>query len=219
MARVLKVVSAAALFVLLSASMAQCSVLASSTFDNDNDGWKITGDAQQGSSAPYWAASGGNPGGFIYATDDVQGGVWYWSAPGKFLGNMSAAYGYTLDFDLMQTPTDTQFEADDVIITGGGLTMKLNTSYNPGNKWTHYSVNLAQGAGWTVNGAAAASSSINTVLSSVTSIWIRGEYRTGSDTGSLDNVKLSGAVPEPGSLAGLASGLGALMMGFIRRRK
>ncbi|MEN6371319.1 MAG: laminin B domain-containing protein [Armatimonadota bacterium] len=219
MVRVCKVVSVAAVLMLLSASMAQCGVLASSTFDSDREGWKITGDAQQGSSDPNWAATGGNTGGFVYATDDVQGGVWYWSAPSKFLGNKSAAYGCTLDFDLIQTPIDSQFEADDIVITGSGVTMVFNTSYNPKATWTHYSVNLAQGAGWTVNGAAATSSNINTVLSSISSIRIRGEYRTGSDTGSLDNVTLNGTVPEPGSLAALASGLGALMAGFIRRRK
>ena len=203
----------------ISISLAHCDVLVTSTFDNDDEGWRIVGDAQQGSSKPSWSAENGNPGGHIYAKDDVLGGVFYWLAPEKFLGDKSGAYGYTLDFDLKQSIANTQFDSDDIIITGGGITIKYDTSYNPGTDWTHYSVLLATDAGWMRDSSAATYEDITTVLSSISSIQIRAEYRTGADTDYLDNVVLYGAVPEPGSIFGVASGLGIALASFIRRRK
>jgi hypothetical protein len=74
-----------------------------STFDADDEGWTIAGDAQAGSIAPNFNADGGNPGGFISADDDVAGGVWYFQAPERFGGDASAAYGGTPEFDMLIT--------------------------------------------------------------------------------------------------------------------
>jgi hypothetical protein len=43
--------------------------------------------------------SGGNPNGLIRATDDATGGVWYFQAPSKYLGDASATYGKVLALD------------------------------------------------------------------------------------------------------------------------
>src|SRR5438552_3647113 len=70
-------------------------VIASSTFDIDDEGW-IVGEfyALTGSVTPTYVPTGGNPGGFIRTTDML---VWSaFHAPAKFLGNMSAAYGGNL---------------------------------------------------------------------------------------------------------------------------
>ncbi len=50
--------------------------LAVSTFDVDAEGWTVTGDAV--SPIPNYISSGGNPGGYISATDNESGGIWYW---------------------------------------------------------------------------------------------------------------------------------------------
>lgn len=71
---------------------------AQSTFDTNSEGWSVadwnnpdlTTIVQTFSVG--WISSGGNPGGYINASD--LGGNWFWfSAPAKFLGNKSAAFG------------------------------------------------------------------------------------------------------------------------------
>jgi alkaline phosphatase D len=80
---------------LAAASTASAAI--TSTFDIDSDGWSAIGD----SAAPVqWVAAGGNPGGHIEILDAVLGGVTYFQAPAKFLGNKSAALGTALTFDL-----------------------------------------------------------------------------------------------------------------------
>ncbi|QKY21036.1 hypothetical protein B4589_011855 [Halolamina sp. CBA1230] len=168
----------------------------SSTFDEDDDGWKITGDAQGGASVPDYEPSAGNPAPSISATDDVQGGTWYFEAPGKFLGGKSGFYGGTLSFDLMQefSGSPSQFDNDDITLSGGGLTLTYDTAQNPGNgtsgNWTSYNVTLDESDNWMVSGSAATQTEIETVLADLTELRIRGEYRSGSDKGYLDNVSM-----------------------------
>ncbi len=60
------------------------------------------------------------------------------------------------------------------------------------------------------------------VLSSVTSLRIRAEYRTGDDTDGLDNVSFDnvGAVPEPSTWAMMILGFaGVGFMTYRRRNK
>ncbi len=171
------------------------AILVQSTFDTDADGWTVTGDA----TGPNWQASGGNPGGYIQATDTGQGLVSYWNAPAKFLGNQSAAN--RLSFDLWQTPTTNQFNSPDVILIGGGITLQLNINH-PSNTWTSYPVALTPAAGWwnqTAN-APATQANIQTVLSSLTSLQIRAEYSGDLDTDGLDNVILSSVSSTPTSV-------------------
>ncbi|MEJ2563733.1 MAG: laminin B domain-containing protein, partial [Anaerolineales bacterium] len=115
-----------------------------STFDSDDEGWTIVGDGD----GPTYNANGGNPGGYITATDLALEEYWYWQAPAKFLGDQSAAYGRTLSFDLVQSATDSQEDQDDVILIGDGVTLVFDTPYNPGDTWTNYVISLHESAGW-----------------------------------------------------------------------
>ncbi|MGH7453962.1 MAG: laminin B domain-containing protein, partial [bacterium] len=162
-----------------------------SFFDSGNEGWVVAGDAQGGSVTPDYFASGGNPGGYISARDDVTGGVWYWQAPAKFLGNVSCSYGGVLSFDLRQSSTTSQFNAADIILQSSGLTLVFNTPNNPGTAWTSYSILLSETAGWrktTLTGPPPTQTEMMAVLSSLQKLQIRGEYRSGADRGDLDNV-------------------------------
>ena len=164
-----------------------------STFDTSDEGWRVIGDVQSGSSTPSYVAIGGNPGGYISAKDDVLGGTWYWQAPATFLGNQSTNYQRNLHFELTQSDLSQPFEDKDIMLSGNGLMLTYNTAYNPTTTWTPYNVILSE-VGWTNNatGKPATAIEMQTVLQSVTMFRIRGEYRDGPDTGGLDNVVLGG---------------------------
>src|SRR5688572_8582639 len=90
-----------------------------SGFDADDDGWTIVGDAKE--TKPVYSPTGGNPAGLISAKDDAVGGVWYYHAPAKFLGDQSQAHGKTLSFDLKTTNVSKPFDDVDVKLEGAGL--------------------------------------------------------------------------------------------------
>jgi len=167
-----------------------------SSFDTELDGWSFVADVK----AFDWVDTGGNPGGYVQAVDYATGAVWYFVAPEKYLGDKSAYAGGELAFDLKQSSLSSQFDDEDVVITGGGKTIAFNTEDNPGLDWTHYSVSLDTDSDWrlgSVSGEAASQADIDAVLADVTSLWIRGEYVVGADTGGLDNVRLS---PDPSAV-------------------
>lgn len=197
-------------------SLAWPAAAAVSTFDTDAEGWYAQGDSQ----GPLaWVATGGQPGGHVQIDDLTTGGVTYFMAPAKFLGNQSGAYGSLLRFDLMQVYPGgaNQFNAVDVGLQGGGLSLVYDTAANPANgSWTAYAVPLTAGA-WHVsalNGAVASEAQLRAALASLSALAIRAEYQTGADVGHLDNVSL---VPEPAPSVMLLGGLAALG-GLAHRR-
>jgi hypothetical protein len=175
-----------------------------STFEKGIDGWRVTGDVQGGSSYPNYEETDGNPGGHLSAVDDVQGGVWYWVAPANFRGDKSGLYGGTFTYDIYQSNRNSQFNADDIRLSGGGIDLTYDfggTETHPRTDWTAYSVALDESGDWVVDGTGeqATAGEIQTVLADVTRLHIRGEYVSGSDTGYLDNPALwpPGSDPPP----------------------
>jgi hypothetical protein len=170
-----------------------CNKSVASYFSQDDEGWLIVGDAQKQSAKPDYVDKDGNPGGYLSAKDNATGGVWYWSAPAKFLGNKSSSYGEKISFSLKQSSTDNQFDADDVILFGNEKKIVFNTPKNPDKSWTDYSVMLSEEAGWKYDnssGGAVSKDDFIKILRDLTAIHIRGEFVTGEDTGGLDNVIL-----------------------------
>jgi len=195
-----------------------------STFNTDAEGWTVVGGS--GLSVGY-NATGGNPGGYISVTDTIGGTQpWYWSAPDKFLGSMNNFAGGTLSFDLRQhlQPGESvnQYDASDVVLKGGGLTLVHEVHLNPAmdGTWTHYGVDLSE-VGWHIGteaGIAATAADMTQVLSSLTRLGIRGEYQNGPNIGDLDNVVMHNT-PEPPSLALMGLGAAGLAgYGWWRRR-
>jgi hypothetical protein len=183
-----------------------------SVFEEGDDGWEIRGDAQGESTVPTYEDGTGTPAPSISAVDDVQGGVWYFEAPGKFLADKSAYYGGTLEYDLLQeySGDQSQFNADDVVLSGGGMTLTYDhgdASSHPGSGesgiWTPYTVTLAETDAWRKgDGSSPSGSEMLTVLGDLTELRIRGEYRSGSDKGYLDSVRMA-----PGGGGALTLGL------------
>ena len=164
-----------------------------STFDNTAHGWLIwnnDGTFQTGT----WTNAGGNPGGYLSRSDNGgDGRTAFWQAPAQFLGQQAAAYGGYLEFDLKQSATDSQYHIADVMLIGGGLQLVLDTTVNPTTTWTPYRVFLHEAAGWRVGsrtGPVATEAQLRMVLGSLSVLRIRAEYRRGSDTDGLDNVRL-----------------------------
>ena len=207
--------------------------LASSTFESDIDGWR--GLTTTGS--PSWSVVAsamplpdmdGNPdfSGSIVLVDPDN--AWtYFSAPQKFLGNQSAAFGGTLSFDISVFMAGTSFANEaEVVLKGAGLTLTYDaTTELPGGVqplvWTHFEIPLASGA-WrvsdTFSGALATDAQLHAVLSDLGALWINGEYYTPvSEAIALDNVTLSTPVPEPETWALMLAGLG-LLAAFGRRQ-
>jgi len=190
--------------------------LISSNFDTNAEGWVVSGDSTSG--VPTYIASGGNSGGHIEADDTVSGGVWYFDAPDKFLGNMAGTYNQALQYDLKQTGTGDQFNARDVILNGAGIELKYfgNSNPLPLGSWVSYSVILGESAGWQNGNVAASVTDILTVLGSLDRLRIRGEFITGPDTGRLDTVSIN-TVPIPGAAWLFGSAL-AGFFGIAKRR-
>jgi len=187
-----------------------------STFESGDDGWTVSGDSE--SAIPDLVAVGGNPDGHISASDTAVGGVWYWSAPAKFEGDQSDKVGGSLSFDLQQSATSSQFNSTDVRVVGATITLAYNTAINPGTSWTSYTVPLTPGPSWFVgtlsSGVLATQADFDSVFSGISDLQIRGEFRTGADSGQLDNILL---VPEPSS--GVMVLLSALCLLGVRKRR
>src|SRR5262249_46260192 len=149
------------------------------------------------------------------------GNTQYWSAPSKFLGDQGTSYGGSLSFDLFNTPSNNQFDEEDLVLVGRGLTLVFDTPSNPTPNWTHYSVGLLE-TGWKVDGLAgpaATQAQMQNALSALTALYIRGEFQLGPDSEGLDNVRLTpSAVPEPTGRILLGFGvIGLIGYPWIRR--
>jgi hypothetical protein len=178
-------------------------VAPSSGFDKDAEGWTIVGDAQGETVKPDFNGMGGNPGGLITAKDDVTGGTFYFVAPSKYLGDQSKAYAKRLEFDLKTTSLNVPFKAYGVMLSGGGVTViaMLPSDPDPIDTWKSYAFVLDATGGWKVvagtditadqsfsDAPAAGERDLRSVLGALTTFRIRGEFNTGADEGSLDNV-------------------------------
>jgi len=173
-------------------------ILAKSTFDQNDEGWLVIGDAGP---TPGYHDTGGSSGegdGYISTTDRQSGIAWFWEAPSKFLGNQEQAYGGTLSFDLMQDTSELQSNTtNDVRLLGkigeASTTLVYNIVNNPGTDWTSYTITLTADSDWykeIFEGEVPTKSEMREVLSTLEHIYIRGEFSREKDTGSLDSVFL-----------------------------
>lgn len=182
-------VSASALF---AVGLSACAGAPSSTFESGDDGWTLSNNGA--SSKPTLVQHEGNPAGNVCGKDADPDDIWYFVAPGEFLGDVSASYGKRLTFDLKQGESYSQIRGRDVILNGGGLALTVNFRMPPGRDWTPYAFQVSDQGGWTIDdqtgrGTPATETDLRMVLGALTSLRIRGEFFDGREgTACLDNV-------------------------------
>lgn len=161
-----------------------------STFDTNDDGWKIQGGEFTNVASPSWNSGGGYI--TIYGDSD-----WFWIAPAKFHGDFSAAYGKTLSFDQFfdKDKTYTPFGNYDerrkwVVINGGGYSLYY-TRYQTTEIFTHYAVRLLETEDWfdETTDNHATKTQMMAVLKNLSQVKIKGVL-TYEGSGGLDNVVL-----------------------------
>lgn len=162
--------------------------LASSRFDNTDEGWTLGGDVGP---LPQLKAEGGNPTGHICGKDSVEGAVWTFVAPPKFLGDKSRAYGQRLTFDLKLVTRGDVVQGRDVNLQGAGLSLVTDLRTPPGLDWQPFSLQLDETQPWKRDAPGfptASAEELQSVLRNLNAIRIRGEYLDGPDEACLDNV-------------------------------
>jgi len=158
--------------------------VARSGFDNGNDGWG-TG---PGLSLMH-RGLGGHPGGYLAAVGETG----YWRAPGAYLGNQGVLYGGRLQFDLRQRgPFGLFSDQPLVVLEGGGMRLGYRSFANPvgsAGEWGTYRVPLKATEGWAKeDGSVVNETEMRAVLSSLTTVEIRGEVDPLLEETGLDNV-------------------------------
>src|SRR6516165_5957932 len=203
-----------------------------SNFSTGDEGWQVVSFENLTTDnfsiiatyTPTFNVTGGNPGGYISTTDQDNGDLTF-SAPAKFLGNVSGATG--LSYDLIYPVGAINYQPTDVILMGNGETLLWKSSPDivPGPSWMSVNLDFIPSTEWhvgTSNGALATAADFGNVLGNLSGLFIRGEYTTGLiETPGLDNVELAGVstpVPEPSTLAMLAIAVVTVMM-FRRSRQ
>jgi hypothetical protein len=175
------------------------------TFDSDAQGWRVndlTGEGNyvtsQGIFAVNWNASGGNPGGFISATDPSNFSFMF-QAPSTQLGNYSQFLGGKLNFSL-ETDLSPDFANDSVVIFRGGASSRTIVAAiipQPNSTWTNYSISL-QASGFhydNLSGAMVSTADFSDVLGNLTDFLINAEYHAGiAETTGLDSVSFVGYI-------------------------
>jgi len=174
--------------------------VAVTNFEADAGGWTVAGDS---SSFGWVAAEGANIVRCFKVVDAAAGRGMSFVAPASFLGDKSATIGTTLEFDLASNVGIGGAQPD----TGGGFvalrsvnkTLFFRNTNLPivGGPWRHHAVPLVPSPSWTrsTDGVPATSADFAQVMSALTALLIRAEFRNGGETNFLDSVVLGTGSP------------------------
>jgi hypothetical protein len=200
-----------AVLLMVAATLAPAhAALIQSTFDTNLDGWTVINGATY-----TWVSSGGNPGGYLQATDTASTDMLAVAASPKFTGNLSSFNGGTLSFDAkligLKQSANTYPGFGRVTLSDGTNSYTVDLASSPiTSSWLTYSA-IFNYTTWGL----ASETAWKTFISNITNITVNLETHSGAhETVGLDNFRLR--VPEPGTVLLLGSVL--LLLGFGGRR-
>ncbi len=199
-----------------------------SDFTLSSEDWKVIDLADTYDAGPYtdiligpydpsWISKPGPAQGSIYHVDTPENSF-YFSAPDKFLGDVSWSYGSLLSYELRSGtgPTGDTYSEAELILTGANHKVLVAHTYaHPIERWqTNYA--FIHEFFWNkdnFDGPNPTATELLEVLTNVKSLWIRGEYYVGYDSVYLDNVQLSGST-EPRRALATASVTNGVVVGI-----
>ena len=205
MRRSVLTVLAVAVALVLPASAGAANV--QSTFDAGDEGWFVF---HPGSPSPIgeptFVSTGGNPGGYIEATDTVADpSEMQLVAGGAFAGNRLANLDGSLSFDMRHTAAVRMPILGLVDSDLNFIYRTVAGSLPTSTTWTTYSTILnASAAGWTYQASGGASSpatpqNMTDVLSDLINFFVVADLDTGTGgTAHLDNARLLEPPPPDG---------------------
>lgn len=178
-----------------------------SNFNNDHEGWTVVGGALA------YEAGGGNPGGYITATDEVSG-IMMALAPEAFLGDLTAFDGGLLSVDLIDLQTagsDPVAQFGEVAIEGTSGTVVLDlVAGGAPTDWLTFAVGF-DATTWGVS-----EETWLAILGDVTSIKIAVDlFQFFGDSAGIDNFRV--VIPVPAGVWLFASALLGLLTASRRR--
>lgn len=185
------------------------------------DGWQKYSGGDGGSSVTWSASGGDGDSGCLVLNDAASGQNDYFAAPAKFLGDQSIFYGGTLGFDFKITSSVELPVADNVILSGNGISIACALPVTPVTTgFTTYSLSLLPSSGWYMIGTTIAptQTQMQGLLTSLTDLRILADWHNGPESDILDNVHFA-AIPEPNTGALLFLGCGALAFAGNARRR
>lgn len=197
-----------------------------SNFDSGVDGWSVIDIPNVFGNPPAVVATynpvvaAGYSGDGIKMTDPSSN-FFFFSAPAKFLGDMSLLLNGSVSFKVYHQPdTIGSFQNGPLaVLVGQGKTLYYSKSYSvPSSQWTDFTLSVSSG-NWNLNtqfGLPAAQSDISAVVASLDAFYINGDIYSEYDATTLDDVEYM-LVPEPGSAVAMA--LGCASFGILLRRR
>jgi|RhiMetdeSRZDD1v2_1073273.scaffolds.fasta_scaffold110569_3 PEP-CTERM motif-containing protein len=214
---------------LLFATLSWGATIGTETFDTDN-GVLVSNTI---ASVVVHSPAGGNPGGHMLTRRDLGqpffdiGGL---TTDSRFTGDYGAdgITGMTVDLNFMTSNfTGAWFRVRIDAATNGWLAPL--TAVFPTDTWTTYTLAFdptwtdleARAAGWItdfdLDPLAGASPSFATVMASVGRAEIRLGTKDESSLAGIDNLGLTGEVPEPSTMFLMSAGLGLIGLARLRR--
>lgn len=162
------------------------------SFTKDAEGWTMfdtKGTATQ--------AVEHHPSGYLHGKDLIEGSDYYFSAPQSLLDRIHAATTEaSISFDFYTTATDNGIK-DFLVLESPKTTIVLPAGKPPIREWKPFAYRFDASAGWKVGSIGkigkklATEEEIQQVLSTVTKLYIRGEWKSGPDAARLDNVVIT----------------------------
>jgi hypothetical protein len=179
------------------ATVVPTDLIVSGNFDTGPDGWtgaalSISNLSQVVQILPITYSDG-----HISVTDTDNQWTTF-AAPAAYLGDKSDWLGGQIELDMLHSTSGERVGSPAVFLVSQGIVL-CSPEITPMDSWQHYSVSLIP-QGWHINtpdGAEPTMGTFYSVVSNLEAMYIIGDYVSGVETTSIDNVQMrSGLSPD-----------------------